>query len=123
MTNPASTRREWRSRNRSDAELVQATRDGDRLAFATLWQRHAEAARRAARAVAWSTDPDDLVSEAFTRILRATQLGGGPTEAFRPYLFVTIKNVAVSWSKEPRAVSLDERTDIADEQHPDPATL
>jgi RNA polymerase sigma factor (sigma-70 family) len=123
VTDPASPRRDRRSKDRSDAELVQATRDGDRLAFATLWDRHAAAAGRAARAVAWTADPDDLVSEAFTRILRATQGGGGPTEAFRPYLFATIKNIAVSWSKEAPTVPLDEVREMADESQPDPATL
>jgi RNA polymerase sigma factor (sigma-70 family) len=123
VTDPASPRRDRRSKDRSDAELVQATREGDRLAFATLWDRHAEAARRVARAVAWTADPDDLVSEAFTRILRATQGGGGPTEAFRPYLFATIKNIAVSWSKEAPTVPLDEVREMADESQPDPAML
>lgn len=123
MTDEPLLRRAWRATDASDAELVEATRGGDRSAFATLWARHADAAHRVARAVSWSSEPDDLVSEAFTRILRATTAGGGPTEAFRPYLFTTIRNIATTWGKEQRTVSIDTLDDSADESIPDPGSL
>ena len=123
MTDKTSLRRGWRSADVSDSELVEATRRGDRSAFATLWGRHADAAHRVARAVSWSSEPDDLVSEAFTRILRATTAGGGPTEAFRPYLFTTIRNIAATWAKDHRTVSIDTLDDSADESIPDPGSL
>jgi RNA polymerase sigma factor (sigma-70 family) len=47
-------------------------------------------------------DPDDLVSEAYTRILDALARGGGPQGAFRPYLFVTIRNVAIDTARSSR---------------------
>lgn len=96
----------------SDDDLVEAARGGDDSAYATLWQRHVESGRRAARAVSPSVDPDDLVSEAFTSILAAIRSGGGPREGFRPYLFSTIRNIAASWgrrSKEQPLDDLDER--------------
>lgn len=123
MTDEPSLRRGWRTADVSDAELVEATRRGDRSAFATLWGRHADAAHRVARAVSWSSEPEDLVSEAFTRILRATTAGGGPTEAFRPYLFTTIRNIAATWAKDHRTVSIDTLDDSADESIPDPGAL
>lgn len=92
----------------SDADLVAQVRAGDAGAFAELWDRHGEAGRRAARRLTRRLDPDDLVQEAFTRILAAIRGGGGPRGDFRPYLYVAIHNVAVSWAGQARStVDLD----------------
>ena len=58
----------------SDAQIIEAVRGGDIGDFALLWRRHVESARRAARAISPSSDPDDLVSEAFASILRVLSL-------------------------------------------------
>ncbi|WP_050670916.1 sigma-70 family RNA polymerase sigma factor [Luteipulveratus halotolerans] len=79
----------------SDQVLLDAVRSGDRGAFGQLWARHADSARRLAASIAPSRDVDDLVSESFTRVLRAIDGGGGPTTAFRPYLLSTIRRVAI----------------------------
>lgn len=91
----------------ADESLVEAVRRGDADAYAILWKRHADAARRAARAITSTFDPDDLVSESFASVLSAIRNGGGPTGAFRPYLFATIRNVAAMWGRKGRPLALD----------------
>ncbi len=91
----------------SDAQIIDAVRGGDIGDFALLWRRHVDSARRAARAISPSSDPDDLVSEAFASILRVTKAGGGPSDAFRPYLLATLRNTASRWARNGSALSLD----------------
>lgn len=98
----------------TDAELVERTRRGDVSAYAELWHRHASSGRAAARSFTGTFDPDDLVSEAFTRIFRSIRAGGGPTTAFRAYLVRTIQNVAVTWSRRKRPDSLEHAESLAD---------
>jgi RNA polymerase sigma factor (sigma-70 family) len=81
----------------SDASLADLVRAGDGAAYTTLWERHAKAGRTVARNLG-SADPDDLVSEAYTVILGAMKRGFGPTGAFRPYLFTTIRNLSMRWT-------------------------
>ncbi|HEY1094865.1 MAG TPA: sigma factor, partial [Glycomyces sp.] len=76
---------------RSDPELIAATRGGDTTAYAELYERHVHSARRLARIL--SRDPagaDDLVSEAFAKLLHTFREGGGPDLAFRPYMLQTL---------------------------------
>lgn len=94
-------------RPRSDAALLDAARGGDREAFGALWSRHSEAGRRIARAISRS-DGDDLLSEAYLRIFSAISNGKGPSGEFRPYLAVTIRNLAVSWARKRREDQLDD---------------
>jgi len=101
-TSPASPLAE-----RSDAELIEHTRTGSQDAYAELWRRHSNAGRTVARSVTSSLDPDDLVSESFARIYQAVRRGKGPTGAFRPYLFTTIRNTAAAWGRSRRETSLD----------------
>lgn len=71
-------------RELSDAELIVGARGGDTDAFGELYRRHVDSARAAARALTRShSDSDDLTSEAFARVLRALQGGGGPDVSFR----------------------------------------
>lgn len=67
---------------------------GNVSAFGTIRQRHQEAARRLAGELAASeAEADEVVAEAFARVLAATQRGGGPTDAFRPYLLTAVRRV------------------------------
>jgi RNA polymerase sigma factor (sigma-70 family) len=102
----------------SDEELIEQTRTGDQRAFAELWRRHYRSGARVARQFTSSIDADDLVSEAYTRIYQRVLAGGGPTGAFRPYLYTTIRNLASSWGAASKEVQVD---DIADFE--DPGTL
>lgn len=76
-----------------DAILLYLVRDGDTDAFDALRQLHQLAARRLARCLVSAQQPDDVVAEAFHRILNVTLGGGGPTDAFRPYLLTAVRRV------------------------------
>ena len=54
---------------RDDAALIAAVRGGDTDAYGVLFERHVDAARRLARTLARDGDADDLVSEAFAKVL------------------------------------------------------
>ncbi len=90
-----------------DADLLARTRNGDQRAYAELWQRYSQIAGAVARTYWWSADPDDLVAESFTRIYQAIKVGKGPTSAFKPYLFATMRNLAISWGRSRREIPLE----------------
>ncbi|MBE3001755.1 sigma-70 family RNA polymerase sigma factor [Nocardiopsis sp. HNM0947] len=78
-----------------DAELIAQVRDGDTGAYAVLYERHSAAGRGLARQLLrGDAEVDDAVAEAFTRVLSVIQRGGGPTDAFRPYLLTAVRNAA-----------------------------
>lgn len=97
----------------ADHELVRRARRGDRAAYAELWRRHHQAGLRVARAVT-HLDADDIVAEAFARILRIVLAGGGPEGAFRPYLYTTIKNVAASQGRATKEFAVDDLEELLD---------
>jgi RNA polymerase sigma factor (sigma-70 family) len=93
---------------RSDAELLARARAGDGDAVGELFARHRKPGLRLARSYR-ASDPEDLVSEAFERVLTAIRRGRGPDEAFRPYLFVTIRRLAGDHAAQrPAEAPLDE---------------
>ncbi|MEO5920494.1 MAG: sigma-70 family RNA polymerase sigma factor [Pseudolysinimonas sp.] len=102
----------------SDAELIESARSGDTSAFGELWLRHYRPAARVARQFT-SIDADDLVSEAYARIFQRVLAGGGPTGAFRPYLYTTIRNLASTWGAASRDIQVDMIEDFEDERIPD----
>jgi RNA polymerase sigma factor (sigma-70 family) len=79
----------------SDAELISRVRSGDTEAYGTLFARHVDSARRLAQQLLRGPDSEDLVSEAFTKVMRALQGGGGPDLAFRPYLLTAVRRLHV----------------------------
>jgi RNA polymerase sigma factor (sigma-70 family) len=88
---------------RTDAELSQAVRAGRTDAFDDLYRRHLPAARRLARRLAPSCwEADDLVSEAFARVLDTLRCGGGPDAAFRAYLLTTLRNARYDQTRRDR---------------------
>jgi RNA polymerase sigma factor (sigma-70 family) len=79
----------------SDAVLLDAVRSGDLVAYGVLFRRHAEPLRRAAFSYGTGVvEPHDLVAEAFVRVLLALRRGHGPRDGLRPYLLVTMRNLA-----------------------------
>ncbi|MFT4288232.1 sigma-70 family RNA polymerase sigma factor [Nocardioides sp.] len=78
-----------------DAELISAVRGGDLDAYGELFTRHVDAARRLARQLVSAGDVDDLVSEAFAKVLSVLQRGGGPDLAFRAYLLTSVRRLHV----------------------------
>ena len=49
---------------------------------------------------------DDIVAEAFARVLAAIRAGGGPDHAFRPYLLAAVRNLANDWIAARRRVTV-----------------
>ncbi|WP_460624686.1 sigma-70 family RNA polymerase sigma factor, partial [Isoptericola nanjingensis] len=85
---------------RSDAELILDVRGGDLEAYGALYTRHVPAARAVARQyVRSSADADDLVSEAFHRVLDVLQHGGGPDATFRAYLLTVVRRLAADLAR------------------------
>ncbi|HEV2782157.1 MAG TPA: sigma-70 family RNA polymerase sigma factor, partial [Actinophytocola sp.] len=108
---------EWRNDLASDAVLISAVRDGDVAAYGVLYERHVAAARRAASGlVATRVEREDLVAEAFTRVLRVLRQGHGPVDGFRPYLLTTMRNAVITSARRGPAVSLF--ADVPDPRSP-----
>jgi RNA polymerase sigma factor (sigma-70 family) len=93
----------------SDAELITAVRSGDTSAFGPLYDRHVGAARALARQLTRdSNEADDLVSEAFAKVLSVVQGGGGPDVAFRAYLLTTLRRNAYDRSRAGQRVQVSD---------------
>ncbi|MDH2415332.1 sigma-70 family RNA polymerase sigma factor [Nocardioides sp. CER19] len=88
-----------------DAELISAVRAGDADAYGLLFERHVGAARRLARQLVSAGDVDDLVSEAFAKVLSVLQRGGGPDLAFRAYLLTSVRRLHVDKIRSGRRLS------------------
>ncbi len=86
---------------RPDEELLDACRNGDNEAFSVLWERHRGSGIVASRSIAPALDADDVVSEAYLRVLELVRRGRGPTGAFRPYLYRVIHTVATTHNRSP----------------------
>ena len=79
-----------------DSTLIVAARAGDQRAFAALYRdHHRRALHEARKVVRNSSDAEDCVSAAFASTFQAIRKGGGPTEAFRPYLLTAVRNSAL----------------------------
>ena len=79
----------------TDPELISRVREGDVGAYGTLFARHVDAATRLARLLVGPSDADDLVSEAFVKVLNVLLGGGGPDVAFRAYLLTAIRRLHI----------------------------
>ena len=104
------------ARDADDAKLLNMVRAGDTTAFGILYERHEQAARRLARSLVGSpAEVDDAVAETFARVLAVTKRGGGPTDAFRPYVLTALRRVCFDQIRS-------RRTQVpTDDQHlPDP---
>jgi RNA polymerase sigma factor (sigma-70 family) len=76
-----------------DAELITAAREGDERAYEELYRRHSPSAHRFARSLGGqAADVEDVVADAFVRMLAALKSGNGPAAAFRPYLLSAVRN-------------------------------
>jgi len=82
-------------RELSDAELISSVRGGDVSAYGDLFARHRDAATRLARQLVPGPDADDLVSEAFAKVLNVLLAGGGPDVAFRAYLLTAVRRLHI----------------------------
>ncbi|WP_155885000.1 sigma-70 family RNA polymerase sigma factor [Actinomadura flavalba] len=97
-------------------DLAERVRAGDDQAVAEIYVRHSAAMLGYARTLCRDEHTaEDLVSEAFTRTLRAVRQGGGPRGAWRPYLYAAVRNLAVDWARtQRRAVLADDLVTLSD---------
>ncbi|WP_407320319.1 sigma-70 family RNA polymerase sigma factor [Isoptericola halotolerans] len=87
----------------SDGELILEVRGGSLDAYGALYERHAAAAQLLARQyVNMASDADDVVAEAFHRVLGVLQQGDGPDTHFRAYLFTVVRRLAADLSRRAR---------------------
>jgi RNA polymerase sigma factor (sigma-70 family) len=99
----------------SDAELIESVRGGTIDAYGQLYERHVSAAYNLARQLARSqAEADDLVSEAFAKVLDTLRAGRGPDSAFRAYLLTALRHTAYDKTRRDKKVDLTEdMTDVA----------
>src|SRR5690349_13991691 len=84
----------------SDAPLLAAARLGDADAVAELYSRHLATVTRVARRHAFPDfSAQDLVSEAFARLLRALANGRGPDDNALAYLIVSVRNLSAGHAR------------------------
>ncbi len=101
----------------SDAELISLTRDGNTHAYGALWERYQPTAIHTAAVLLPYDEVQDVVSDAYAKILDALSRGLGPDFAFRPYLVQTVRNTAIKWhQKSEQGDSLDADATLA--EHP-----
>ena len=102
-------------RGPSDAELIESVRGGAIEAYGQLYERHVGAAYNLARQLARSpAEADDLVSDAFAKVLDALRAGRGPDSAFRAYLLTALRHTAYDKTRRDRKVDLaDDVTAVA----------
>ncbi|MBP2322813.1 RNA polymerase sigma factor (sigma-70 family) [Kibdelosporangium banguiense] len=93
----------------SDAELIESVRNGTVAAYGSLYQRHVGAAYNLARQLSRSqAEADDLVSEAFAKVLDTLRAGRGPDSAFRAYLLTALRHTAYDKTRRDKKVELSE---------------
>ncbi|KAA2260908.1 sigma-70 family RNA polymerase sigma factor [Solihabitans fulvus] len=100
----------------SDAELIESVRGGTIESYGQLYQRHVSAAHNLARQLSRSSaEADDLVSEAFAKVLDTLRAGRGPDSAFRAYLLTALRHTAYDKTRRDRKIELsDDVTTVAD---------
>ncbi len=97
----------------SDAALVERVREGRGEAFAELFSRHYSSAVALARTITDRSTAEDVVAEAFEKLLQRIRAGGGPDSAFRPYLLQTVRTVAVDHARRSRRLVVVEDPELS----------
>jgi RNA polymerase sigma-70 factor (ECF subfamily) len=98
----------------SDEELMLAVAGGELSAFEQLVARHQQSAWSAAyRFLGDTTDAEDIVQEAFLRILHSAERWR-PTAAFRTYLFRVVYNLCHDLARKKRPHISDVLDKVAD---------
>lgn len=93
----------------SDAELIEAVRKGTVSAYGGLYERHVASAYNLARQLSRSpAEADDLVSEAFAKVLDTLRAGRGPDSAFRAYLLTALRHTAYDKTRRDRKLQLSD---------------
>jgi RNA polymerase sigma factor (sigma-70 family) len=104
---PADRLASQASNEPSDVELLEAVRGGTIQAYGQLYARHVQAAHNLARQLTRSPiEADDLVSDAFAKVLATLRTGGGPESAFRAYLLTALRHTAYDKTRRDRRLDL-----------------
>ncbi|CRK59766.1 sigma-70 region 2 domain protein [Alloactinosynnema sp. L-07] len=104
----------------SDAELIDSVRAGTVSAYGSLYERHVGAARNLARQLTRSpAEADDLVSEAFAKVLDTLRQGRGPDSAFRAYLLTALRHTAYDKTRRDKKVELSDDVSQVSGVNPD----
>src|SRR5262249_27065667 len=104
-----------------DPDLIARARTGEVEAYSALFERHREAAIRLATQLARTpSDADDLVAEAFERVLRQLRQGKGPDVSFRAYLLTTLRHVHFRQHRAEKVMVPTDDVDILDQRTDDP---
>jgi RNA polymerase sigma factor (sigma-70 family) len=75
------------------------------MPYEALYTEHMPAARRLALSLVPPDAAEDIVAEAFTRVLATAQRRGAPL-VFRPYLLAAVRNTARTWHTRSRRLVL-----------------
>ncbi|MGI5500823.1 sigma-70 family RNA polymerase sigma factor [Lentzea sp. CA-135723] len=82
-------------------------RDGRVEEYGKLYERHVRSATILAMQLSSSSsDADDLVAEAFAKVLAALRGGGGPGASFRPYLLTAVRHAAYDRTRKEKRLEL-----------------
>lgn len=91
----------------TDATLIEAVRKGNAGAYGALYARHVASAYNLARQLSHSrAGSDDLVSEAFAKVLETLKEGKGPDSSFRAYLLTALRHTAYDKTRRDRKIEL-----------------
>ncbi|HTW16707.1 MAG TPA: sigma-70 family RNA polymerase sigma factor [Nocardioides sp.] len=110
----------------SDVDLLLEARTGDESAVEELYRRHRESALRFARSLTDPVTAEDVVAEAFVKVLETIRSGGGPEVSFRPYLLTAVRNTYVShvrrdarhvWVDDQRGLDRPTDADVTEQRH------
>ena len=74
--------------------------------YEELYLEHEPSARRLALSMVPADVADDIVAEAFARVLAALRSGGGPDHAFRAYLLTAVRHLAYDWHQARRRLTV-----------------
>ncbi|MEV8213773.1 sigma-70 family RNA polymerase sigma factor [Leifsonia sp. NPDC077715] len=95
----------------TDLHLLDRVRAGESSVFGELWSRYQGWAHHVARTVTGRYDAEDIVQEAFAKVLTSLRNGNGPRQGFAEYLRTAIRNVAATWGARDSRVKLVPITD------------
>lgn len=100
---------------RSDEDLLLRVRAGEAAAYAEIYRRYVQEARRFARSLVPADDVDDVVAESFAKMLRALHGSKGPVDHPARYLMVTVRTTAATMHvRRARGQSVHQRLGAAD---------
>jgi RNA polymerase sigma factor (sigma-70 family) len=108
----------------SDAALIVLVRSGEISAYADLYPRHVASAYNLAHQLTRSpAEADDLVAEAFRKVMEQLTAGRGPDSAFRPYLLTTVRHTAYDTTRRDRRIELHDDLDEVNGAKPESVSV